>query len=357
MAEPDSDKTQEPTPHRRQEARDQGEVARSADLASAVVLVAAVCLLLWLGGSICAYLLERTRQQLQTPVLTTDVRLIVAQTQELALELGQVFGPLLGALFVLAVAANLLQTGWLFVPSRLAPDFRRIDPVTGLQRLFTLTATVRLLMGLLKVAVVAAVAYAALASKWPLVLSLFAAEPAQLAPLLADLLLWTTLKISLALLLLAVADFAFQRWKYEQDLRMTPQEVREELKNLQGDPHVIARRKAVQRQLAVNRLKSAVPKAKVVVTNPTELAVALDYDPETMAAPIVVAKGAGLVAQQIRRLALEHGIPLVERKPLAQALFRDVEVGRPIPSQLYAAVAEVLAYVYQLKGGGPKRSS
>ncbi len=357
MAAPDSDKTQEPTPHRRQEARDQGEVARSADLASAVVLVAAVCLLLWLGGSLCAYLVGRTRQQLQTPLLASDVALIVAQTRELALELGQVFGPLLAALLVLAVSANLFQTGWLFVPNRLAPDLNRINPVTGLQRLFTLAATVQMLMGLLKVAVVAAVAYAALASKWPLILGLSAAEPAQLAPVLADLLLWTTLKISVALLLLAVADYAFQRWKYEQDLRMTPQEVREELKNLQGDPHVIARRKAVQRQLAAHRLKSAVPKAKVVVTNPTELAVALDYDPETMAAPIVVAKGAGLLAQQIRRLALEHGIPLVERKPLAQALYRDVEVGRPIPSQLYTAVAEVLAYVYQLKGGGPKLPS
>lgn len=356
MPEHEGEKTQEPTPHRRQEARDQGEVARSADLASAVVLVAAVALLIWLGGSLCASMASRARRQLQTPVLSIDLPQVALQARELATELGEVCGPFLTALLLLAVAANLMQTGWLFVPGRLAPDVSRINPVTGLQRLFTLTATVRLLMGLLKVCIVAAVAYAALVSKWPLVLGLWAAEPAQLAPLLADLLLWTALKISAALLVLAVADYAFQRWKYEQDLRMTPQEVREELKNLQGDPHVIARRKAVQRQLAANRLKSAVPKAKVVVTNPTELAVALDYDPETMAAPIVVAKGAGLLAQQIRRLALEHGIPLVERKPLAQALYRDVEVGRPIPAQLYAAVAEVLAYVYQLKGGGPRPS-
>jgi flagellar biosynthetic protein FlhB len=354
MPEQNGEKTQEPTPHRRQEARDQGEVARSADLASAVVLVAGIGLLLWLGSSLCAYLAGCTRRQLQTPLLSMDAALAAAMARQTALELGQVLGPLLAALLALAVGAHLVQTGWLFVPGRLAPDMNRINPITGMQRLLTLAATVRLLMGLLKVAVVAAVAYAALAGKWSLVLGLSAAEPAQLGPVLADLVLWTALKISAALLLLAVADYAFQRWKYEQDLRMTPQEVREELKNLQGDPHVIARRKAVQRQLAANRLKSAVPKAKVVVTNPTELAVALDYEPETMAAPIVVAKGAGLLAQQIRRLALEHGIPVIERKPLAQALYRDVEVGRPIPAQLYAAVAEVLAYVYQLKGGGPK---
>jgi flagellar biosynthetic protein FlhB len=131
---------------------------------------------------------------------------------------------------------------------------------------------------------------------------------------------------------------------------MTNQEVREELKDLQGDPQVIARRRSVQRQLAMNRLSTAVPKGDVTITNPTELAVTIQYDPETMKAPIVVAKGAGLVAARIRRLSLEHGIPIVEKKPLAQALYREVEVNKPIASSMYAAVAEVLAYVYQLKG-------
>ena len=165
-----------------------------------------------------------------------------------------------------------------------------------------------------------------------------------------EILLWTSLKIGLALLLLALLDYAFQRWKHEQDLKMTSQEVREEMKNLEGDPQVVARRRAVQRQLALNRLSNAVPKADVVITNPTELAVAIRYEPEEMAAPIVVAKGAGLIAQRIRRLALEHGIPIVENKPLARALYRDVEINQPIPEDRYAAVAEVLAYVYQLKG-------
>jgi flagellar biosynthetic protein FlhB len=131
---------------------------------------------------------------------------------------------------------------------------------------------------------------------------------------------------------------------------MTPQEVREEMKNLQGNPEVISRRRNVQRQLAMNRLKSAVPKADVVITNPTELAVAIQYEIETMVAPVVVAKGAGVIAAQIRRLALAGGIPIVEKKPLAQALYKEVELNHPIPDKLYAAVAEVLAYVYQLKG-------
>jgi flagellar biosynthetic protein FlhB len=167
---------------------------------------------------------------------------------------------------------------------------------------------------------------------------------------LTQTLFWTTMKVAIALLVLAILDYGFQRWKFEQDLRMTPQEVREEMKNLEGDPQVAARRRQVQRQLAQSRVSAAVPKADVVITNPTELAVAIQYDPEEMAAPIVVAKGAGAVAQRIRKLALEHNVPIVEKKPLAQALYKEVDIGHPIPHDKYAAVAEVLAYVYQLKG-------
>ena len=158
------------------------------------------------------------------------------------------------------------------------------------------------------------------------------------------------MKIGLALLVLAIFDYGYQYWRHEQDLRMTPQEVREEMRNMEGDPQVASRRRAVQRQLVLGRLSQAVPRADVVVTNPTELAVAIQYDPEEMAAPVVVAKGAGVLAQRIRRLALENGIPILERKPLAQALYRDVDVNHAVPQDKYAAVAEVLAYVYHLKG-------
>ena len=156
--------------------------------------------------------------------------------------------------------------------------------------------------------------------------------------------------VAIALVVLSVVDYAFQRWKYEQDLRMTDEDLREEMKMTQGDPHTKSRRRKVQRELAQQRLSVDVPKADVVVTNPTELAIALQYDPKTMKAPIVLAKGADLVAAKIRKIALENGIPIVERKPLAQALFKQVDVGKPIPLSEYAAVAEVLKYVYQVKG-------
>jgi flagellar biosynthetic protein FlhB len=217
------------------------------------------------------------------------------------------------------------------------------------RRLFSIHSAARLVFGLFKLAVVASVAAAVLYGEKEAILGLGALDVGELAVYLIRLLVWTTIKIGVALLVLALLDYGFQRWKHEQDLKMTPQEVREEMRNLEGDPQVIARRRAVQRQLVLHRLSEAVPKADVVVTNPTELAIAIQYDSKTMEAPIVVAKGAGLIAQRIRRLALENGIPLVEKKPLAQALYREVEVGRPIPHQRYAAVAEVLAYVYQLQ--------
>jgi flagellar biosynthesis protein FlhB len=197
---------------------------------------------------------------------------------------------------------------------------------------------------------VGAVAWMCLLGQREKILGMIELSVPQIASCLVQILLWTAVKIAIALVILAILDYGFQRWKHERDIRMTPQEVREELKNLEGNPQIIARRRVVQRQIALNRLSSAVPKADVVITNPTELAVAIQYEPETMAAPIVVAKGAGLIATRIRRLALEHGIPIVEKKPLAQALYRDVDVNHPIPQEKYAAVAEVLAYVYQLQG-------
>jgi flagellar biosynthetic protein FlhB len=256
----------------------------------------------------------------------------------------------LGLLMLAGIVISVAQTGLLFLPEKVQPKFSHLDPIQGLQRIFSLAGAVRLGFGMLKVLIVAAVAYFSLADRWEEVLAMTGLELLPIGGLMGELLLWTGLKIAGALLLLAALDYGFQWWKQEQDLRMTPQEVREEMKDLQGDPQVIARRRSVQRQLAMSRLATTVPKGDVTITNPTELAITIQYDAATMKAPVVVAKGAGLIAQRIRRLSLEHGIPIVEKKPLAQALYREVEVNRPIPAQLYAAVAEVLAYVYQLKG-------
>ena len=354
MADQDGDKSQEATPHRRQQAREKGQVAKSQDLASAVLLLVGVLSLSWLGTPLCDFFAALAEQQLSHGVSVELGRDdFLARTLLLSGELARAVLPIFVALLVSGVAVNLVQTGIMFVPERIAPDISHLDPIAGFQRIFSLAGFVRLGFGIVKLLIVAVVAGIYAYQERATILGLTALDTRQLAAYLPTVLLSITLKIAVALVILALLDYGFQWWKQEQDLRMTTQEVREEMKDLQGDPQIIARRRMVQRQLVMNRLSKAVPKADVVVTNPTELAVAIQYDTQTMEAPIVVAKGAGALAQRIRRLALESGIPIIEKKPLAQALYKEVDLNRPIPQRLYAAVAELLAYVYQLKGKKP----
>ncbi len=351
MPDQQGDKSQDATPHRRQKAREEGHVARSQDLGSAVLLLVGILVLLMAGKKLIDFLGWYTARQLggeASLVADVDSALVVWNTTVMGL--AKCLLPIFGLIMLTAIAVNLAQVGFLFLPTKLSPDVSRLSLLKGFGRLFSIASAARLVFGLFKVAVIAAVAFVSLYGERETILGLSALSVPEIGVYLLEILMWTTIKVGVALLVLAILDYGFQRWKHEQDLKMTPQEVREEMKNLEGDPQIIARRRVVQRQLALNRLSQAVPQADVVITNPTELAVAVQYEPETMAAPIVVAKGAGVIAQRIRRLALEHGIPIVEKKPLAQALYREVDVNRPIPHEKYAAVAEVLAYVYQLQG-------
>ncbi len=325
-------------------------MAKSQDLGSAVLLLLAAVALLTLGSGLAEFIGPYTECQLGSYALSTDVPSIVDQSRGTLLALAKCLLPILGLLFAGGVAVDVAQVGLLFLPEKAMPDLSRLDPLQGLQRLFSLAGAARLGFGIFKILVIGVVAVVAIYGQRMTILRLTELSVPEIALYLLQTLLWTCLKIAVVLVILALLDFAFQRWKYSRDLRMTPQEIREEMKNLEGNPQVAARRRVVARQLALSRLSTAVPKADVVVTNPTELAVALQYNPVKMAAAIVVAKGAGLIAERIRRLALENNIPILERKPLAQALFRDVEINHPIPADRYAAVAEVLAYVYQLKG-------
>jgi flagellar biosynthetic protein FlhB len=345
------EKTQDPTPHRRQQARDEGNVAKSQDLGSAVLLLVGVVTMMTLGVDLARFLNGYARAQLGgDPWLTIDSTFAVAHWNGLVLQVARYFLPFLGVMLVTAILINLLQTGFLFLPSKIGFDLNRLNVLQAFGRIFSTTNVVRLGFGLFKILVIVVVAYLCVRKELPAIADLTQCELSVILVYLAQILLWTTLKIAIALVVLAILDYAFQFWKHEQDLKMTQQEMREEMRNMEGDPQVAQRRRVVQRQLVLNRLSGAVPKADVVVTNPTELAIAIQYDPKKMAAPIVVAKGAGVIAQRIRKLALEHGIPIVEKKPLARALFKEVDIGHPVPQERYAAVAEVLAYVYHLKG-------
>ena len=351
MPDQNGEKSHDPTPHRREEARKKGQVAKSQDLASAVMLLAALLVLHMTATPLFDFLEHYSKSRLGgEPVLNADLNWAVREWYATLLGLARVMMPLFGLTLLAAAFVNVVQVGFLWSPERIAPDIGRLNPLEGLKRIFSLQGLMRLLFGLFKIAVIVGTAYAVLYGDLPRLMAL-AGEPVDaITPYIMGLMFWTAAKIGGVLLILALLDYAFQHWKQEQDLMMTHQEVREEMKNLQGDPQIAARRRMVQRQLAQNRMEGAIPKADVVVTNPTELAVALQYDPATMEAPVVVAKGAGVLAARIRKLALEHGIPIVEKKALAQALYRNVDINHPVPPAEYAAVAEILAYVYELKG-------
>ncbi|MEM6655313.1 MAG: EscU/YscU/HrcU family type III secretion system export apparatus switch protein [Planctomycetota bacterium] len=357
MAETSGEKTFDATPHRRQQAREKGQVAYSQDLGSAALLMAAALVLYWLGPGVAEHAARMMERLLSEPLAySVDESLLGSLSRDLGVALAGVMLPLLGLLALCSALSSVSQIGLLFVPQRLAPDINRLNPLEGFKRILSPSGFARLGFGLFKVLVVGAVSGAVLWSRADDVMASGGLAITDLASLLADVTLSAVLWVGVALVLLALADYAFQKWKHEQDLKMSHQEIKEEMKNQQGDPQVAARRKQIQRQMAMGMLSSAVPKADVVVTNPTELAVAIQYNPETMAAPIVVAKGAGVIAQRIRLLALENSIPVVERKPLARLLFKEVDINHPVPDESYAAVAEVLAYVYKLKGKNPPRA-
>jgi flagellar biosynthetic protein FlhB len=260
----------------------------------------------------------------------------------------QAIGPLVGALMLVGVVANLAQVGFMFSHQALKPDWQRLNPLTGLKRIFSGRGLVELLKSLLKLTIIGVIVYITLRDHYPTLASTSRMSLAAAASSLTQIGLTVGLRVGAAMLVLAVADYFFQRYEFEKSLRMTKQEVIEEAKR-QENPQLKARIRSRQRQLAMSRMMAAVPKADVVITNPTHLAVALSYKKGQMRAPQVVAKGERLVAGRIKEIAQAHGVPLVENKPLARALFSSVEIGHEVPLDLYQAVAEVLAFVYRLK--------
>ncbi|HEY8394642.1 MAG TPA: EscU/YscU/HrcU family type III secretion system export apparatus switch protein [Thermaerobacter sp.] len=340
-----------PTPRRLREARRRGEVARSQDLLAALSLLV-------VGGAAAALVpaaaaaLGRTATRFwsRPPAGDWTVADAARILREAAVGGIGAAAPLALLAWGVILVAGAAQTGLVFTAVPLAPRLDRLDPVAGLRRLWSRRALVELLKALIKVAVMGGVlARGVLAAREALLASVGAPAAAVLleaAGWARRLLLWG----AEAYLAVAVLDYAYQRWEHQQALRMSLQEWKQDHRETEGDPLLKQRLRQRQRQLARQRMLHEVPRADVVVTNPTRYAVALRYDPATMAAPVVVAKGRGTLATRIRALAEEHGVPIMEEPPLARALYQAVEVGQEIPEELYAAVAEVLAFVWRLRG-------
>ncbi len=342
------DRTEAPTPRRLQEARDEGRIPRSVDLTAAVALMAAVILLKILGDGLFGGLLQITGD-LGEPldVAGGDLAAVVLRV---ALATARGLLPFLGLLLLATALGAVVQSGLSPSLKPLEPKLEKLNPATGVRRLFSLDSATRAGQGVFKITLVALVAYVTITGELDTVLNAGLLEPAGIVQMSAALLYKLALRLGLTLLVLALLDYWYQRWNWWRRLKMTKQEVRDELKRMEGDPQMRQRRRQLQMRLALQRVGIDVPKADVVVTNPTEYAVALKYDEATMTAPRVMAKGKDLLAARIRQVAQQHRIPIVQRPPLARALYAAVEVGKEVPPAYYRAVAEVLAYVYRITG-------
>ncbi len=349
------DKTEDPSDRRREETREQGNIPRSADLNAAFLAVAITGAFYFVGSDLSKSLAQMLRMALsQEPwdILHQDMLF----THILTLSGGVVTSvlPLFAVMVFSALAGGAMQAGFHITPTAIQPNWARLNPLSGIGRIFSLQGTMRVVGSILKLLILGTVAYSFLGSLWPQAMRTSQLEVSALASLTGESLMALSFQMALALTILAGLDYGYQYWQFEKNLKMTKQEIRDEMKMMEGDPHIRQRRKEAHKKLVDSRQMAAAKTADVMITNPTEIAVALKYDPAKMDAPIIVAKGVGLLAGRLRQIAAQNGIPIVEKKPLARALYYDVKVGHPVPIELYAAVAEIMAYVIRLKGKQPR---
>ena len=343
------DKTEPATPKRRQEARKKGEVAKSRELASIAVLSAGVVYLFFSAKGLTlnlGHVIEKTFRDIPSLKLS-DNRMMEFVVQSISDFLWLVI-PMMLVLVAVAMLANFLQTGFIWSVEPLAPKVSKIDPVKGLTRVFSKRSLVELAKSIFKIIIVGWAAFSTLDDEMSRLLPLLYQEKIQILSLLGEASFKVIVRCCWVIAVLAILDYCYQRWEFEQKLKMTKQEVKEEFKQTEGDPLIKSKIRSAQLAMARRRMMKEVPRADVVITNPTRLAVAVRYDAKKMTAPAIVAKGANNVAFRIREIATENGVPIVENKPLAQNLYK-LELGDEIPAEFYQAVAEILAYVYSLK--------
>ena len=345
------DKTEKATPKKREEVRKKGEVAKSRELPSVAVLLASLITLTIFGSYIYTHIQSIMRGAFSLPILNDlNIPDFIVFAQKMITLFILTMSPLLAAIFITAILSNIAQVGFMLSGELIKPKFSKLDPIKGFGRLFSKQSFMELFKSLLKLAIVGGVGYLTVRGEMKNI------------PLLGDMefnaiiayILLTIFKIfircTLAMIFLVAIDYAFQKWDFEKRIKMSKKEVKDEFKRTEGDPLIKSRIRSLQMEMARKRMMQEVPKADVVITNPTSLAVALKYDSSVMGAPKLLAKGAGKIADRIKELAEKHDIPILENRELAQSLYSLVEIGQEIPSILYQAIAEVLAYIYKLKG-------
>ncbi len=350
MAGEKQSRTEKPTSRKLQKAREKGQIARSKEVSAAFVLLGGVLFLYYGGHGFLVALQLRMRSVLDLSVPAEMTLPYVAEIlRETAVALALVVGPFMLTMLLLAITANVSQGGIAVSSDALSFKFEKLNPKQGVSKIFSKNGLAELVKGVLLLSVVAYLSYQVIGEHFTTYPRLVLMDTRQLLHWVTTIGFQVLIRVAIFFVLVAIADYAFQRYRFLEQLKMTKQDVKDELKDAEGDPRTRSRIRRIQVEMSRKRMMAEVPNADVIVTNPTHYAVALSYKLESMEAPKVVAKGVGFLAIKIKELAQEHRVPRVENKVLAQTLYKSVEVGQIIPSHLYQAVAEILAYIYKAR--------
>ena len=346
------EKTEPATPKKRQEMRQKGQIPRSKELVTAIVLLISFWSMRLLSPYIVKDLIAGMRIFLSFPK-DIDSRFTNENIMQIFLQclfiILKVLAPILIIIALVVIIVNYLQVGAVFTVKPLMPNINKLNPVEGFKRLFSKSTFVELLKSILKIGIIGYVVYDYLMDNYSVLPELLNMNMERSTVFIGNTIINVGIRAAVVLLVLSVFDYGFQIWNYEKDIRMSKQEIKDEYKLTEGNPQIKSKIKERQRQLSLRRMMAEVPHADVIITNPTHFAVAVKYDAAASDAPMVIAKGKDLIAQKIKDTAKENNVTIVENKPLAQTLYKSVEVGEKIPGELYKAVAEVLAFVYSLR--------
>jgi flagellar biosynthetic protein FlhB len=351
MAErPAAEKTEQPTPRRLQKAKEKGQVAYSEELPAVSSIIVLIIVLFLSAPSLLKWFMAQMAQGLSGNIgIFADSRAFTTFFNTQIISSISVLFPIFAALVAGALLSCVFVSGLNFAPEALTPKFSEINPVKGWEKLFNIKSIIKLGISIAKLIVVAIVVWFYLSSKIKTLAVIQWSEPSQIMVSIAEMILGLLIRVGLALLVIAGIDVFFQKWKHNQELKMTKQELKQELKDTEGSPEIKSRIRRIQIELTKKRMIQEIPKANVVLVNPTHVAVALRYDSKTMDSPVLVAKGADYLAEKIREIARAYGVPIISRPELARTIYSTVKTGQSIPEKLYAAVAEVLAMIYRLR--------
>jgi len=344
------EKSEAPTGKKRDDARKDGTVAKSTEVNSVFVLLTAILMLRvlgpWIMDELEAFVVKSIMLCSHTDI---TMQALLELSQNALFMLVKIILPFAGSILFAGLLANIIQIGWLFTLKPLMPKLSKINPLSGLKRMFALRSIIETLKSILKISIIGYIAYITIRDEYAIIVTLADATVMTIWHTILTFTFDIFIRTAIILFVIAAADYGYQRYEHEKKLKMSHQEIKEERKQMDGDPQVKGRIRSLQREMARRRMMGEVPKASVVVTNPTHYAIALLYDPNKSDAPIVVAKGVDMIAQRIKKIAAENNVPLHENVALARAMYDKVEVGLPIPTEFYSAIAEVMAWVYSLK--------